>query len=144
MCVPRPVGTRGGVGWMRGPCACPPPRATILPHGTPTHRRATRTSTRPPPCHPSAPCPYRTGRRIPEFGRSKPSGRGRTIPLCGYQTSSGRVTHISPFGRQHSVGARVVEWMLGGPLWSPNRHQLNRKLINIRRGEGGEAWRGGP
>src|SRR6266446_8560041 len=32
--------------------------------------------------------------RLPEFGRSKPAGRGRTIPFFGYQTSSGRVTHI--------------------------------------------------
>src|SRR6266446_5879427 len=43
--------------------------------------------------------------RIPEFGREKPSGRGRTIALFGYQTSSERVTHITPFGRQHSLGA---------------------------------------
>jgi hypothetical protein len=60
MCVPRPVGTRGGAGWMRGPGACPRWGVTILPHGTPTKRRATRTSTRPPPCPTSAPCPYRT------------------------------------------------------------------------------------
>src|SRR5260221_11486368 len=37
-----PVGTRGRVGWMRGPGACPRGDATILPHGTPTNRRATR------------------------------------------------------------------------------------------------------
>ena len=56
---PRPVGTRGGVGWMRGPCACPCRNATMLLHGTLANRVATRTSTRPPhPPHPS-PCPYR-------------------------------------------------------------------------------------
>src|SRR5216683_4810251 len=59
-CVPRPVGTRGGVGWMRGPCACPGGDETGWPHATQTNRHATRTSTRPPPCPTSAPCPYRT------------------------------------------------------------------------------------
>src|SRR5713101_6926299 len=49
-----PVGTRGGVEWMRGPGACPGWGATLLLH------EATRTSTRPPPCPTSAPCPYRT------------------------------------------------------------------------------------
>ncbi len=56
---PRPVGTRGGVGWMRGPCACP--RGNALRLGSVRHdgRTATRTSTRPPPVPTSAPCPYR-------------------------------------------------------------------------------------
>ncbi len=27
---------------------------------------------------------------------------------------------------------------------APNRHRSNEKLINIRRGEGGEAGKGGP
>ena len=58
--VPRPVGTRGWVGWMRGPCACPRGSATILLHGTQANRVATRTSTRPPPVPASTPCPYRT------------------------------------------------------------------------------------
>ncbi len=44
---------------MRGPCACPRGRATIMPHGTQTNHTATRTSTRPPPFPTSAPCPYR-------------------------------------------------------------------------------------
>src|SRR5579859_7962662 len=57
----RPVGTGdGGVeGW--GPCACP--------RRHPIHMRLvrqmgytrTRTGTRPPPLHPSTPCPYRMG-----------------------------------------------------------------------------------
>ncbi len=29
------VGTRGGVEWMKGPCACPRRNATMLLHGTP-------------------------------------------------------------------------------------------------------------
>src|SRR5216684_3591056 len=89
MCVPRPVGTRGGVGWMRGPCACPRPSVTILPHGTPTNRIATRTSTRPPPCPSSAPCPYRTGiHAFPSLVVNNHQDRGR---------------HITGFGRQHSL-----------------------------------------
>src|SRR5947209_4813035 len=54
------VGTRGGVGWVRGPCACPGWSATHLPDETQTSRVVTRTSTRPPPVPTSAPCPYRT------------------------------------------------------------------------------------
>jgi len=64
-CVLYPVGTRGGVGWMRGPCACPGGDATGWPHATQTTRQATRTSTRPPPCSTSTPCPYRTQADIP-------------------------------------------------------------------------------
>src|SRR5260370_41221064 len=59
-----PVGTRGGGEWMRGPGACPRWGTTILPHGIPRARVATRTSTRPPPSPTSAPGPYRT-----PFGR---------------------------------------------------------------------------
>src|SRR6266436_1207174 len=58
-----PVGTRGGVEWMRGPCACPRWGTICLLHAVPTGV-ASRTSTRPPPCPTSAPCPYRTS-----FGR---------------------------------------------------------------------------
>jgi len=64
-CVLYPVGTRGGVGWMRGPCACPGGDATGWPHATQTTRQATRTSTRPPPFSTSTPCPYRTQADIP-------------------------------------------------------------------------------
>ena len=64
-CVPPPVGTRGAVGWMRGPGACPRGDATGWPHATQTTRHATRTSTRPPPCSTSTPCPYRTEADIP-------------------------------------------------------------------------------
>src|SRR5713226_3561476 len=34
-----PVGTRGGVVWMRGPCACPGWGATCLLHAVPTGSR---------------------------------------------------------------------------------------------------------
>jgi len=64
-CVLHPVGTRGWVGWMRGPCACPRGDATGWPHATQTTRQASRTSTRPPPCSTSTPCPYRTQADIP-------------------------------------------------------------------------------
>src|SRR5258708_5190198 len=63
--VLHPVGTRGGVGWMRGPCACPRGDATGWPHATQTTRHASRTSTRPPPFSTSTPCPYRTEADIP-------------------------------------------------------------------------------
>src|SRR5713101_8228172 len=56
-----PVGTRGGVEWMRRPCACPGWGATCLLHAVPDGSRCHQTSTRPPPCPTSAPCPYRTG-----------------------------------------------------------------------------------
>src|SRR5216684_2271746 len=55
-----PVGTRGGCGAGRGPCACP--RGNAIQWGSVRQdgRTPTRTSTRPPhPLHP-APCPYRT------------------------------------------------------------------------------------
>src|SRR5579872_717258 len=65
LAVQRPVGTRGGVGWMWGPCACPRPvhvirRDIIIPR---ENLSAMRTSTRPPPLPASAPCPYWTGLR---------------------------------------------------------------------------------
>jgi|SRR5260221_7449396 len=64
-CVLHPVGTRGAVGWRRGPGACPGGDETGWPHATQTHRHATRTSTRPPPFSTSTPCPYRTQADIP-------------------------------------------------------------------------------
>src|SRR5260221_7574886 len=63
--VLHPVGTRGAVGWMRGPGACPGGEETGWPHATQTTRHATRTSTRPPPFSTSTPCPYRTEAGIP-------------------------------------------------------------------------------
>jgi hypothetical protein len=80
-CVLRPVGTRGAVGWMRGPCACPGGDATGWPHRTQTNPAATRTSTRPPPCSTSTPCPYRTQADIPNHSPIRLSKiiRGRFI-----------------------------------------------------------------
>src|SRR5581483_5309572 len=63
------VGTRGGVEWTRGPCACPRWSTILVPYETQANRHRTRTSTRPPPIPSSAPCPYRTGWCIvPDFG----------------------------------------------------------------------------
>src|SRR5260370_36049493 len=56
-----PVGTRGGVVWMRGPCACPRWGATFVLHEVPNGSRCHQDKHRPPPCPTSAPCPYRTG-----------------------------------------------------------------------------------
>jgi len=53
------VGTGGRVERMRGPCACPPGDATLVPHLL-MNRLASRTGTRPPPIPSSTPCPYRT------------------------------------------------------------------------------------
>src|SRR5258706_5402068 len=58
----RPVGTRGGMGWMWGPCACPGWGTDPLESQSPrTTRGASRTGTRPPPFSSSTPCPYRRG-----------------------------------------------------------------------------------
>src|SRR5712691_9529182 len=56
----RPVGTMGGVGWMRGPCACPGWGGLAMHIVEPQrNHHPTRTSTRPLPISASAPCPYR-------------------------------------------------------------------------------------
>src|SRR5579859_1865199 len=52
------VGTGGGDGWMRGPCACPRAKAIRFLYATSPNRVATRTGTRPPPILTSTPCPY--------------------------------------------------------------------------------------
>src|SRR5229473_1197130 len=88
-----------------GPCACPRGGATFVLHEVPTGSRCRQDKHKAPTLPYIRPLSLQDGdRRIPEFGRSKPSGRGRTIPFFGYQTSSGRVTHMTPFGRQHSSG----------------------------------------
>src|SRR6266849_9661752 len=74
---PRPVGTRGGVEWMRGPCACPRWGAAWLLHTVPHGSRCHEDSTRPPPCPTSAPCPYRT-----PFGRQHSSGIQINLSKC--------------------------------------------------------------
>ena len=72
----RPVGTRGGVGWMRGPCACPGSRTSGLGCVRPTGRIPTRTSTRPPHPPHSTPCPYRIQTSLPRCGRPQSLGGG--------------------------------------------------------------------
>src|SRR5947208_1965717 len=58
------VGTRGGCGDGRGPCACPRHHMRRLGSVRSTGRTPDRTSTRPPhPPHPS-PCPYSTLGRL--------------------------------------------------------------------------------
>ncbi len=64
-CVLHPVGTRGGVWWMRGPCACPGGMTLGLGSVRPSGLIPTRTSTRPPPFSTSTPCPYRTEADLP-------------------------------------------------------------------------------
>src|SRR5216684_1890399 len=94
-----PVGTRGGVEWMRGPCACPRWGATFVLHAVPTGSRCHQDKHKAPTLPHIRPLSLQDGdRRIPEFGRSKPSGR---------------VTHITPFGRQHSSGPCGLPPVLG-------------------------------
>ncbi len=131
MCVPRPVGTRGGVRWMRGPGACPRWGATILPHGTPTNRRATRTSTRPPPCPTSAPCPYRTGTRaFPSLVVQNQQDGAAPLPHSVVNIHQERGRHIPGFGCQHSSG--------GGGISSPFPIRLLKfsRSITARRTHG--------
>src|SRR5216683_2809604 len=60
-----PVGTRGGVEWMRGPCACPRWGATFVLHEAPNGSRCHQeTSTRPPPCPSSLQDPIRSSKFI--------------------------------------------------------------------------------
>src|SRR5216683_2759823 len=107
-CVPRPVGTRGGVGRMRGPCACPGGDETGWPHATQTNRHATRTSTRPPPCPTSAPCPYRTEADIPNHSpirlskiiRGEGGGVGTGKKDTGYLYKALMVARRLPQSRQ--------------------------------------------
>jgi hypothetical protein len=91
----RPVGTRGGGGDGRGPCACPGSH-TIHQH---EGRIPRRTGTRPPrPLHPS-PCPYRT--------------RGSVSALTGF----GRQHSLSAcFRRRWAIGRSIG----GAPInWAP-------------------------
>ena len=95
--VLHPVGTRGAVGWMRGPGACPGGGETGWPHGPQTTRHATRTSTWPPPFSTSTPCPYRTEADIPKHSpiRLAKIMRGRLCRLkskCGHDCArDGRI-----------------------------------------------------
>src|SRR5581483_12082302 len=98
---PGSVGTRGGVEWMWGPCACPR-GPHVIRRGirkSQRHRPATRTSTRPPPNPASTPCPYRAGgERFPviaAFGRqisSEPERSVCLIPGFDRECSSGQDT----------------------------------------------------
>jgi hypothetical protein len=109
---PRPVGTRGGCGDGRGPCACP--ADTAIRRGSVRHdgRTSTRTSTRPPhPLHP-APCPYRTkGTQASPSGphsfvtiHQDGGGHGLSFPASGGKVHQETTLFpfITPFGCQNS------------------------------------------
>ena len=72
-----PVGTRGGVEWMRGPCACPHWGATGLLHEVPTGSR----------CHqdkhkaPTLPLIRPLSLQDP-FGRQQSSGVQMNLSKC--------------------------------------------------------------
>src|SRR5260370_31532169 len=81
-----PVGTRGGVEWMRGPCSCPGWGATWLLHAVPTGARCHQGQAQGP--HP-APYPPLV-----------PTGPHSVVNI---HQERGR--HITGFGRQHSLSA---------------------------------------
>ena len=112
------VGTRGGVGWMRGPCACPGGSATMMPHGTQANRVATRTSTRPPPIPTSAPCPYRTGPRALLHSVGKVHQDGASTYCCI------RLSNIIRTGPRALLYSVVKIQQDGGALMEPGRIAL--------------------
>src|SRR5260370_29217587 len=81
---PSPVGTRGGVEWMRGPGACPRWGVTCLLHAVPTWIAL-------PPGQAQGPHP------------------APHLPLV----PTGRVTHITQFGRQNSSGRFGESYSMG-------------------------------
>ena len=75
--VSRPVGTRGGVGWMRGPCACPRP-GELLQRLSMNPWRNRHSPGQAPGPHPSPHPPLvPTERR----GRKRPDGRDYPLRL---------------------------------------------------------------
>jgi len=122
-CVPPPVGTRGAVGWMRGPGACPRGDETGWPHATQTTRHASRTRGRCVPgscrdkgqggvdegawCLSSWGCDHLASRNPNESKSDQgqapgphPSPRPPLVPTGRRQT----FPLIPPFGHQHSSG----------------------------------------
>src|SRR5712692_1326545 len=83
-----PVGTRGGVGWMRGPCACPGWGGLALHILEPDGITARGGQAQGP--HPSPQPPI------------VPTGRCRAITLVVHQNSSGRTMPL-PYsvGKNH-------------------------------------------
>src|SRR5229473_4196391 len=88
MCVTRPVGTRGGCGAGRGPCACPGGNAIHL--GISWSKMVA-----PQPGQAQGPLIHSTPPLVP-------TGRGRAfsiIPLFGRQNSLGERAHTPSTGR---------------------------------------------
>ena len=132
----RPVGTRGVVGRMRGPCACPCPDDLAWNHHLPTassceqdrHRHESIAATtlarlltasvssdarcRPLPFPASTPCPYRSEADVP------------VIPSFGWKNSSGIPEGCRPCEKHgtrrgcHSYATDYVVHSSGAP-WVP-------------------------
>ena len=100
---PRPVGTRGGVEGMRGPCACPRWGATCLLHEIPKWIAL-------PPGQAQGPLPAPHPPLVP----------------------TGRVTHRTPFGRQHSSGVQInlSKCIIGLGSASTSHWPINRQCAN--------------
>src|SRR6266851_4126265 len=71
-----PVGTRGGVEWMRGPCACPRWGATCLLHAVPKGSRCHQDK------HQAPTLPHIRPLSLQDPIRSSTFIRGRFIGLC--------------------------------------------------------------
>src|SRR5260221_7783073 len=107
--VSRPVGTRGGVGWMRGPCACPPPgeliqRVSMKPWRN-RHSRGQAQGPHPAPHPPLVPTEHRgckrpDGRdsplRLEKFMRGEGGGVGKGKKDTGYLYKAFMVARCPP------------------------------------------------
>src|SRR5260370_1954602 len=90
--VSRPVGTRGGVGWMRGPCACPGEwrfrQGFLLTRWIISPGRGQAQGPHPSPHPPLVP----TERR----GRTRPDGRDYPLRLATFIRTEADVPNHSP------------------------------------------------
>src|SRR5947209_8299690 len=104
-----PVGTRGGGGVDEGAlCLSWLGCDLVAPRASPLDRLATRTSTRPPPCPTSAPCPYSTGNARYPIRSSKIIRLSRLLYFsCGSISVQLEAPSLPPYSQYHSHYSRV-------------------------------------
>src|SRR6266851_4280066 len=123
MCVLRPVGTRGGVEWMRGPCACPRwgemiQRVSMKPWRN-RHARGQAQGPHPSPHPPLVP----TERR----GRKRSDGYDYPIQLAIFIRTEADIPNHSPI-RLSKFIRRTIYWRTadvsanGPSMRSPGRY----------------------
>ncbi len=110
------VGTRGGVEWMRGPCACPRRNATMLLHGTPGESRCHQDKHKAPTLPPIRPLSLQDG-----------SGCFPSLPHSVGKIHQDGATRITAFGRQNSSGRRGLK--------RPDEHNYPIRLSKFIRTE---------